>query len=146
MRKTVLIAAAFALALSVVLVLSACGAGTGGGSDEGTGGYGGYGGTTAPQDDAGTVPADEGTGVGVTDVTIGDFAFSPAAIEVKVGDTVTWTNNDSLPHTVTGDGGLASSELATGQTYSKTFDTAGEYAYACTIHPAMTGTVVVLAK
>jgi len=143
MRKTVLIAAALALALSVVLVLSSCGGGTGGGSDEGTGGYGG---TTAPQDGAGTVPADEGTGVGVTDVTIGDFAFSPAAIEVKVGDTVTWTNNDSLPHTVTGDGGVDSGELATGQTYTKTFDTAGEYAYACTIHPAMTGTVVVLAK
>jgi len=137
MKKRLVIAAALVLAVCAVLVLLGCG---GYGSSGGSGGTGGTGGYGAPQ---GTVPADEGTGVGTTDVTIGDFAFSPARIEVKVGDTVTWTNNDSLTHTVTGDGGIDSGELATGQTYTKTFDAAGDFAYACTIHPTMTGSVTV---
>ena len=72
-----------------------------------------------------------------------NFAFSPDSVEIKVGETVTWTNEDAAAHTVTGDGGVDSGQLATGQTYSKTFDTAGTYAYHCSIHPAMTGTVVV---
>jgi plastocyanin len=56
---------------------------------------------------------------------------------------VTWTNNDSATHTITGDGGLDSGDVATGGTYSKTFDKAGTYKYHCSIHPTMTGEVVV---
>src|SRR5690348_2723892 len=59
-------------------------------------------------------------------VAISNFKFSPASITVKRGTTVTWTNNDSAAHTVTGDnGGPASANLAQGQSYSYTFTTAG---------------------
>ena len=78
-----------------------------------------------------------------TSVTIKDFAFSPASVDIKVGESVTWTNEDSATHNVEGDGGISSGDLANGQTYTKTFDTAGTYAYKCAIHPNMTGTVVV---
>ncbi|ACU71443.1 blue (type 1) copper domain protein [Catenulispora acidiphila DSM 44928] len=79
-------------------------------------------------------------------VAIKGFAFSPAALSVKVGTTVTWTNQDSDAHTVTsqGSGGpLNSAALATGQTYSYTFTKPGTYSYLCTIHPFMTATVTV---
>lgn len=79
-------------------------------------------------------------------VSITNFAFSPAALTVKAGTTVTWTNKDSDAHTVTsqGSGGpLASAALATGQSYSYTFTKPGTYAYLCTIHPFMTATVTV---
>jgi plastocyanin len=79
-------------------------------------------------------------------VAIKNFAFAPAALTVKVGTTVTWTNQDSDAHTVTSQnngGPLASAALSTGQTYSFTFTKAGTYAYLCTIHPFMTATVTV---
>lgn len=79
-------------------------------------------------------------------VAITGFAFSPGALTVKVGTTVTWTNKDSDAHTVTsqGSGGpLQSKALATGETYSYTFTTAGTFSYLCTIHPFMTATVTV---
>ncbi|MEV6839033.1 cupredoxin family copper-binding protein [Streptomyces sp. NPDC051133] len=79
-------------------------------------------------------------------VAINNFAFSPAALKVKAGTTVTWTNRDADAHTVTsaGSGGpLHSAALATHATYSYTFTKPGTYAYLCTIHPFMTGTVEV---
>jgi plastocyanin len=79
-------------------------------------------------------------------VVIKNFAFAPAALVVKVGTTVTWTNQDTDAHTVTsqGSGGpLTSAALSTGQSYSYTFTTPGTYAYLCTIHPFMTATVTV---
>lgn len=77
-------------------------------------------------------------------VTIAGNAFSPASITVKVGDSVTWTNNDSLSHTVTADdNSFASSDLANGATFSFTFTKAGTFPYHCSIHPSMTATVVV---
>ncbi|MEU7422966.1 plastocyanin/azurin family copper-binding protein [Streptomyces sp. NPDC048362] len=79
-------------------------------------------------------------------VTINNFAFSPATLKVKAGTTVTWTNRDGDAHTVTsaGTGGpLHSAALATHATYTYTFTKPGTYAYLCTIHPFMTGTVEV---
>ncbi len=77
-------------------------------------------------------------------VYIQNYAFNPASLTVKAGDTVTWTNKDSVSHTVTSDTGLfGSSPLANGQTFSYTFTTAGSYAYTCSIHPAMHGTIIV---
>jgi plastocyanin len=79
-------------------------------------------------------------------VAIKGFAFSPAALTVKVGTTVTWTNADGDAHTVTSQdpgGPLQSAALATGQSYSYTFTKPGTYAYLCTIHPFMTATVTV---
>lgn len=79
-------------------------------------------------------------------VSIADMAFSPAAITVKAGSTVTWTNNDSVAHTVTendGQDGPSSSPLSPGQSYSFTYKKAGTYKYICTIHTYMNGTVTV---
>src|SRR5829696_1777671 len=77
-------------------------------------------------------------------VTIVDFAFQPASLEVPAGTTVTWTNSGAAPHTVTADDGAFDSDrLAPGATFSQTFDTAGTFTYHCEIHPQMTGTIVV---
>lgn len=77
-------------------------------------------------------------------VNIQGFAFSPSSLNVKVGDTVIWTNKDSAPHTVTSDSGseLASSSLSNRQTYSHTFNTAGTYNYHCNFHTSMKGQVI----
>ncbi|WP_345044945.1 cupredoxin domain-containing protein [Streptomyces sannanensis] len=79
------------------------------------------------------------------DVTIADNAFSPAVLEVTVGTVVTWTNQDSEPHTVTsqGEGPMNSGELGRGQAYSQTFTEPGTYTYHCTLHPGMHGEIVV---
>jgi plastocyanin len=100
--------------------------------------------TTAAADTETTAaPDDGGTGAGAA-VAIAGFAFDPAETDVAAGDTVTWTNNDSADHTVTfEDGSADSGNIANGGTFEFTFDTAGEYAYRCDIHPSMTGTVVV---
>ncbi|MDG6900613.1 MAG: cupredoxin domain-containing protein [Nitrososphaerota archaeon] len=74
--------------------------------------------------------------------------FTPNSITVVIGvnNTVTWTNNDNSPHTVTADGGsFDSGNLAPGATFSFTFTTAGTYKYHCVYHPWMTATVVVRA-
>ena len=80
-------------------------------------------------------------------VSIKDFLYSPVAIKVKVGDTVTWTNNDSTSHTITADtasdNAPNSSTITKGGTYSFTFKTAGTYAYHCNFHGQMKGTVEV---
>src|SRR5215210_3539231 len=79
-------------------------------------------------------------------VTIVDFAFQPASLEVPVGTTVTWTNSGEAPHTVTADdGAFDSGRLAPGASFSQTFDTAGTVTYHCEIHPNMMGTIVVTA-
>src|SRR4051794_4215731 len=91
-------------------------------------------------------------GVGVLDadaqsstaVTIVDFAFQPASLEVTAGTTVTWTNSGAAPHTVTADdGAFDSGTLQPGSTFSFTFDTPGTFAYHCEIHPNMTATIIV---
>jgi plastocyanin/predicted lipoprotein with Yx(FWY)xxD motif len=75
---------------------------------------------------------------------IANFAFAPVDITVTVGETVTWTNADSPSHTVTADdGSFDSGGIAPGATFSQSFTKAGTYAYHCTIHPSMTGTVTV---
>lgn len=71
-------------------------------------------------------------------------SYSPNPVEVKVGETVTWVNYDSGRHTVTSEDGVFESELmGKGQSFSYTFDKAGEYPYFCSPHPGMAGTVVV---
>ena len=78
-------------------------------------------------------------------VDIQNFAFNPSTINVNVGATVTWANQDSAPHTVASESGgeLASETLSKGQTYSHKFSTPGTYTYRCGIHHSMKGTVVV---
>jgi plastocyanin len=77
-------------------------------------------------------------------VAITDYQFTPPSITVKVGDTVTWTNNGPSKHTATADdGSFDSGSLSAGQTFSHTFQTAGTFSYICTIHPFMKAQVVV---
>ncbi len=77
-------------------------------------------------------------------VTIKAMAFGPATITIKAGQTVTWVNQDTIAHTVTADQGeWDSGSLAPGASYQQTFAKAGQYAYHCSIHPFMTGQIVV---
>ncbi len=72
------------------------------------------------------------------------MAFNPGSLSVVAGSTVTWMNSDTTIHTVTADdGSFNSGNIAVGATYSKVFSTAGTFSYHCTIHPEMTGKVVV---
>ncbi len=71
-----------------------------------------------------------------------DYTFFPAQVTIAKGGTVTWTQKDSDPHTVTGDG-FSSGKLSQRQTYSHTFNEAGTYDYWCTIHSSMRGKVIV---
>ena len=84
------------------------------------------------------VAADQG-------VTIAGFAFSPKTVTVNVGDTVTWTNNDTVTHTATSAGNFDTGSIGGGASKSVTFQKAGTFAYVCSIHSSMTGTVVVRA-
>jgi amicyanin len=81
-----------------------------------------------------------------TAVKIENFAFVPATLTVKRGDTVTWTNHDEEPHTIAAnDGSFHSPGMDANGTYSYTFTTPGTFDYICSIHPFMHGTVVVTA-
>ena len=93
---------------------------------------------------------DGGTGLVAppTQVTINivDFAFNPRVDTVAVGGTVTWTNTGNAPHTSTSTASPAlwdSGTLNNGQSFPRQFSTAGSFQYDCTIHPNMTGTIVV---
>ena len=81
------------------------------------------------------------------EVTISGYAFSPAVITVKAGTKVTWTNKDSVAHTVTSDSDapakVDSGLFGKDKSFSFTFDTAGTYNYYCEPHPYMKGTVIV---
>jgi plastocyanin len=77
-------------------------------------------------------------------VTMGDTKFSPATVRIRRGETVTWRNSNAMVHTVTG-AGFDSGNMASGATFSRTFDRPGTYNYHCKPHQAagMVGTVVV---
>ena len=124
-----------ALVVLSVLVLTACG-GDSGGYGAG-GGYGSAGQTATP----GQTPKPAGAGDAVA---ISGFAFSPASLAVEAGTTVTWTNDDGVPHTVTSTDGPGTSSATTsafgsgtlqnGESFSHTFEEPGTYYYACTLH------------
>ena len=117
----------FRVLVSVVALcaLAACGGGTPDAANEPAGGDSAAGGSES--------------------VTINDNTFSPGDISVTAGSTVTWTSNDSVPHTVTFDDDAVtdSDELNEGDTHEVTFDQAGEYSYTCAIHPDMKAKVTV---
>jgi plastocyanin len=80
----------------------------------------------------------------VVPVTIDNFVFEPARLTVKAGTTVTWLNRDDIPHTVAAKDRLFKSKVMdTDESYSFTFSIPGEYTYFCSLHPHMTGTIVV---
>ena len=81
---------------------------------------------------------------GTVTVKISNLTFGPQTVTVPVGTTITWINQDDLPHTVTAvDRSFRSRALDTGDSFSFSFAKPGEYAYFCSIHPMMTGKVVV---
>jgi plastocyanin len=96
----------------------------------------------APSQAGSQAPA--ASGGGATAVEMKELAFNPATLTVPTGSKVTWTNNDTTAHTVTFDDGSADSgNLAVGSTFDHTFAAAGTFAYHCTIHSFMKGTVTV---
>jgi amicyanin len=98
----------------------------------------------SPASPAAPAPAPAAAG---NTIQIKSFAFNPATLTVKTGTTVTWTNEDSVPHTIVTDTGapvaISSDTLSNGASYQFTFTQPGTYAYHCSIHPSMKGTVVV---
>jgi Icc protein len=78
------------------------------------------------------------------EVTIDNFSFGPQTLTVPVGATVTWTNRDDIPHTVVSTDGVFKSKVRdTDEKFSYTFTKAGTYPYFCSVHPKMTGKIVV---
>jgi plastocyanin len=79
-------------------------------------------------------------------VTIGNFTFKNPIVTVKPGTTVTWTNADDIPHTVVSrDGVFKSKVLDSGDHFAFTFAKAGQFGYFCSLHPRMTGMIIVKA-
>ena len=118
--------AALAVLALVVMVATACGSTPN---------------TPAASSTAGSTPA---AVPATAAVSIKDFAFKPSTVTVKVGQSVTWTHDDSVPHTVTSDAAdWDSGNLSKGKTFGHTFEKAGTFTYHCAIHSTMKGTVVV---
>lgn len=132
--------------LGAVLMMAACGSSSSGASTPTTP-------TTVVTTP--TTPGSSATGafdVAAPDPSTGEYgqgkneavaSFSPASVTVAVGATVTWTNHDNTTHTTTSSTGLWSGNLAPGATFSRAFPTAGTFDFKCTIHPTMSGTIIV---
>ena len=133
-----------AFSLFALLALSACASGSGSAAPA----------ATAPElaasEPAASAPAAGGGGCttsseeGAAQVGIEDFTFSPGDVTAAVGETISWTNPDSAPHTATlDDGACDTGNIAQGATAGLVFDAAGTYPYHCTIHPNMKGTITI---
>ncbi len=91
-----------------------------------------------------TSPTIQPVSAAPANVSIANMAFNFSSIIVQKGATVTWTNNDSVPHTVTSDNSdFTSPTLSPGQTYSRVFSDIGTFSYHCAIHPSMRGSITV---
>ena len=91
-----------------------------------------------------SVAANDQPSAANAEVKIDNFSFAPGTLTVAVGTTVTWTNRDDIPHTVVSTDGVFKSKVRdTDEKFSYTFSTAGTYPYYCSVHPKMTGKIVV---
>lgn len=91
-----------------------------------------------------SVAASDQPSAASAEVKIDNFSFGPQTLTVAVGTTVTWTNGDDIPHTVVSTDGVFKSKVRdTDEKFSYTFTKAGTYPYYCSVHPKMTGKVVV---
>jgi plastocyanin len=126
--------------MALGLVVAGCGD-----DDDDDGGGGGAATTEQPAEGGGDDGEGGGGGGGATEVSEEGIAFNPGEVTVAVGETVTWTNNDSVAHDVTADSFSSGDPggMAPGDTFEHTFDEAGTFDYVCTVHPGMEGTVVV---
>lgn len=132
-----------ALGFGASLAIAAC---SGGGASPASSPAASAGPSAAPASQAASsepsAASPAGGGASTLDVKIVNFAFEPEPVVAKVGETITWTNNDAAPHTVTLDDGSADSgNLAKGSTFDHAFDAAGTYTYHCAIHSQMKGTI-----
>jgi plastocyanin len=130
--------------MALALVAAGCGD-----DDDDDGGGGGGATTEQPADgggeDGGGGDDGGGGGGGGAEVSMADIAFDPAELTVSAGDTVTWTNDDSVDHDVTADSFSSGDPggIAPGETFEHTFEEAGMFDYVCTVHPGMEGSVTV---
>ena len=91
-----------------------------------------------------SVTANDQPSAATAEVKIDNFSFGPETLTVPVGTTVTWTNRDDIPHTVVSTDGVFRSKVRdTDEKFSYTFDKTGTYPYYRSVHPKMTGKVVV---
>jgi plastocyanin len=91
-----------------------------------------------------SVKANGQSAAATAEVKIDNFSFAPQTLTVAVGATVTWVNRDDIPHTVVSTDGVFKSKVRdTDEKFSYTFTKAGTYSYFCSVHPKMTGKVVV---
>jgi plastocyanin len=97
----------------------------------------------APQQPAPQQPAPQPPAAGFTQVDIRQVTYLPGSINIRVGQKVSWNNEDQVPHTVTADGHTFGKNLPTGAVFNFAFVKPGNFPYHCAIHPAMRGTVVV---
>lgn len=130
--------------ITMALGFSACG----GGDDSDTSTVTEPAGSSTEESGQGAnAPAPSGEAPRAEKVEIADFAYDPDPVTVQAGGKVIWLNQDSAPHTATAeDGSFDTGTLEQGKLKSETFKQAGTYAYLCEIHPAMRGTVEVVAK
>lgn len=139
-----------ALALCLAICVGAAGCGDDDGDDTGSATVTE---TTEAGDDSasgddsgGSAPAPSGDAARSEKVEIVDFAYDPDPVTIEEGGKVIWQNEDSAPHTATADdGSFDTGTLEQGKRGSESFKQAGTYAYICSIHPDMTGTVEVVA-
>jgi len=137
-RKERLGIAGVCIAGVLILVLGAVLAGCGSSATTTT--------TVAPATTTSGVPTTVagGSGGATTQVVLQNIQISPTSVTIKVGDTVTWTNKDGFAHRLVGDKSeFDSGNMAGGATFSFTFKSVGTIAYHCSIHPSMTGTIIV---
>ncbi len=99
--------------------------------------------TAAPTADTTPTPAPGAASANEATVGIADFTFTPATVNIPVGGSVVWTNNDKQQHTATSAGNFDAGAIQPGTSTTVTFDTAGSFTYICSFHPFMTGTVVI---
>ena len=91
-----------------------------------------------------SVEANDQPATASAEVKIDNFSFGPQTLTVPVGATVTWTNRDDIPHTVVSTDGVFKSKVRdTDEKFSYTFTKAGKYPYYCSVHPKMTGQIIV---
>lgn len=131
------------LLIAGALALAGCGGGGGKTSSGGSTSSGGAGTSASTTGSSGG--AGGSTAGGVVAVKMQNIAFAPSTVTVKVGQKITWTNEDSVPHNVTSQSGekIASPTFGKGGTFSFTPTKAGTISYVCTIHPGMNGTIVI---
>jgi plastocyanin len=129
------------VAVAVAVVVAGCG----GGNDDSSSSSGNADTKSQPAPKAQDTGGGSGGSSSGPQVTMKNIKFNPGTLKVKVGQTVTWTNDDSVGHDVTDDSFKSGDAggVEPGKTFQHKFAKAGSYSYVCTVHPGMKGTIKV---